>query len=294
MKTIARVLVCIVLAQGLTGCDRDKSPAPLPVAAALPPPPTPSVPPPSVEAWHGFFEGRITIGDEQRWSEALLTADGAVRMSVAPWESAGSAQFVGTFEQSGGQGSGSGIIIGQDCAGSSPGRFCSAPAFAEISITVATRDRLSGEIRVSTDAGQESWSFGMHWPAGTYLERATLEFAAGLYDELLAEFADDGSVIVSVDSAGRLFFQSAQSGCVGNGALAPHLDAEFNVYDVTLTIASCTSVYEYLNGEFEGLATRAIEHGGWYVDWGDALVFWLTSAGTPTRAAITMWGSRIN
>jgi hypothetical protein len=132
----------------------------------------------------------------------------------------------------------------------------------------------------------------MYWPTETYLERATLEFAAGLYELTRAEFADDGSVIVSVDSAGRLFFQSAQSGCVGNGALAPHLDAEFNVYDVTLTIASCTSVYEYLNGEFEGLATRAVA-GGWS-DWGDALVFWLTSAGTPTRAAMTVWGGRIN
>jgi hypothetical protein len=132
----------------------------------------------------------------------------------------------------------------------------------------------------------------MYWPTWTYLERASLGFAAGLYEERLAEFADDGSVIVSVDSAGRLFFQSARSGCVGNGVLAPHLDAEFNVYDVTLTIASCTSVYEYLNGEFEGLATRTV--GGGWDDWGDWLVFWLTSAGTPTRAAMTMWGSRIN
>jgi hypothetical protein len=157
----ARVLLCIVLAQGLTGCDHNESPVPLPAAAALPPPPPPappSAPPHTVEAWHGFFEGTIAIGDEQRNSDALLTADGAVRMNVANpgaiWDSAGSAQFVGTFEKSGDQGSGSGVIIGQGCAGSSPGRFCSAPALAEISITLATRARLSGEIRVSTDAGE--------------------------------------------------------------------------------------------------------------------------------------------
>jgi hypothetical protein len=52
-----------------------------------------------------------------------------------------------------------------------------------------------------------------------------------------------------------LFFQSAHSGCIGNGTLAPHLDGEFAIFDVTLTIASCNAPYNYLNGEFEGLAT---------------------------------------
>ena len=58
---------------------------------------------------------------------------------------------------------------------------------------------------------------------------------------------------MSVDGAGRIFFQSAHSACTGNGTLAPHRDGVFNVYDVTLTIDNCGGPYAYLNGEYEGL-----------------------------------------
>jgi hypothetical protein len=72
--------------------------------------------------------------------------------------------------------------------------------------------------------------------------------------ELLAEFAVGGDVIMNVDSAGKLFFQSAKSGCVGNGALSAHLDGSADTLDVTLQMENCSGAYAYLNGSYAGLA----------------------------------------
>jgi hypothetical protein len=69
------------------------------------------------------------------------------------------------------------------------------------------------------------------------------------------DFALDGDTILSIDAAGRLDFQSAHSGCTGNGTLTPH--GEFNVYDALVTIERCNAPYIYLNGEYEGLATTS-------------------------------------
>ena len=130
----------------------------------------------------------------------------------------------------------------------------------------------------------------MGWPTVTYLEPATLEFASGQYTETLAEAARDA--VINLDSGGRFFFQSPQSGCVGNGTLVPHADGIFNVYDVALLVENCASGHEESNGEFEGLATRTVG-GGWDY-WGDWLVLWLSTPETaPVPQAFVMWGSRI-
>jgi hypothetical protein len=135
----------------------------------------------------------------------------------------------------------------------------------------------------------------MGWPTSTYLVPAKPQFAAGLYEETIADFTSRRSqdTVIRVDNAGLLFFQSANSGCTANGSLEPHLEGAFNVYDATLTIENCTDAYQSLNGVFEGLATRTIEDG-WWDGWGDWLVIMLsTPSGAPAEAAITMWGSRI-
>ena len=98
--------------------------------------------------------------------------------------------------------------------------------------------------------------------------------------------AQDGDTILSVDDAGQLFFQSAGSGCTGNGIASPHLDGNVNVYEVALTIASCDAPYTHLNGEFEGLATTT---PGSYWDYDSFLRVWLsTSDPSAPPEAITM------
>jgi uncharacterized delta-60 repeat protein len=296
----AQVFLCLLGALSLSSCHSDFSSTPAPaVVAAAPPPFSPPFPPATLseEAWHGYFAGRILIDVDTHYAEALITVDGAIRLFIANpqdiWSSAGSAQFVGTFQRNGDQGSGSGVVIAQGCATSPTGRFCSSSVGAEINIAIATRSRLVGQLQVGPPEGEEPWIFEMNWPTNTYLEPATLQFAAGQYREALAELADDSDVIISVDDAGRIFFQGPLSGCVGNGTLAPHLGAESNVYDVALSLANCAATYAYLNGDFEGLATRTV--GSPWDDWGDWLIIWMSARdGAPSRTAVTMWGSRIN
>jgi hypothetical protein len=250
----------------------------------VPPPVVPSEP-----ATHGYFSGTISVGGFDYYGEALLTVDGLARIYLAgpfgAYDSAGSRQFTGRLEFIAGQAHGAGVVLRQECQTANTITVCRADP-AEISITTATRSVLAGQIAM-TKSG-EVWLFQMGWPTVTYLEPATLEFAAGQYSEELAGLAID--TVINVDGNGRLFFQSARSGCVGNGTLTPRLDGTFNVYDVALLVENCVSGYDSTNGEFEGLATRTI--GDW--DWGDWLVISLsTPDGAPTPQAFVMWGSRL-
>ncbi|MEN8260757.1 MAG: hypothetical protein ABFS02_09265 [Pseudomonadota bacterium] len=279
-------LACLLLGQALAGCGSDQN------QNYVPPVITP--PRPSEEAWHGYFSGTVFDGENARYGEALLTVDGAVRIYVGgpsggTFDPEDSKQLIGQFEVDGDQAFGTGVIIGQHCA-VDPGPFCTAPLFGEIGITVATRNLLSGHIRVTTSDGEETWTFEMSWPTSTYREPATMALAEGQYEEELAEFAHGGDVIINVDGAGEMFFQSSGTGCTGNGTLSPFLNGKHNVYDVALTIDSCTGAYAYLNGEFEGLGTRS-----WGGGWGDWLLIWLASPdGAPSPVAITMWGSYVS
>lgn len=251
------------------------------------------------QAWQGYYSGSVTIDDQDHYAEALLTVDGEIRIYVAgltlqPSNAAGSMQFIGNVLSQAGSISGSGIVIGQGCA-TYPGRLCGQAAAATVSITAGSPN-LAGTIRVATSAGTETWSLLMSWPTQTYLEPATLGFAEGLYQESAAEFAAESDVVESVDAQGRLFLQSAATGCVANGELAPHLDGAVNVYDVSFVMASCNATYAYLNGSFTGLATRTVGDAADYWDyWGDWLVIWLSrldeSASEPV--AVTLWGDRL-
>jgi hypothetical protein len=85
-------------------------------------------------------------------------------------------------------------------------------------------------------------------------------FAVAGFAAMLASCATGSGAYArsNVDGAGAMFFQCVATGCVGNGALAPYLSGEFNVYDVSLTNENCTGAYVYMNGEFEGLAARSV------------------------------------
>lgn len=296
-RWLIRTGVCAVIAQSVFGCHNNPPPASVAAAPQTPPtPPTLPTPQPSAPgdaATHGYFWGTFSIDGSAYYGEALITNDGLVRIYVggppgATFDAEGSRQFVGRVEYNGYEIHGTGEIVGQGCMTIGGRRLCGGSVTAAISITEATRSLLSG--RVKSDDGAEAWSFRLSWPTVTYLEPATLEMAAGLYRETLATFARGHEVVVSVDAAGRLFFQSAKSGCIGNGTLTPHGDGAFNVYHVVLIVENCDPAYGFGNGEFEGLATRSI--GGPWDEWGDWLLIWASGA-APSPTAFAMWASRL-
>jgi hypothetical protein len=268
----------------------------VPAAPAVPP--VPPVPP---KTWNGHYVGTVKIANVTYFGDAIFTQDGAVRLYIGgPAGNAGaiqvrrpasSAQFVGTIDMRDGQGSGSGLIIGQECAINAAGRFCGQPATAEINASVqmgsgaSANADLQGEIRITTASGTETWLLDLGlWSDPTL---ATTPWS-GQLKETLAEFASASDVIMNFDGSGLLTFQSANSGCVGNGALVPHLDGAADTFDVTLTMENCNAAYAYLNGRYDGLALYTASS---YWDYDSVLRMWLSKpAGQTPPAALTTLG----
>jgi len=244
----------------------------------------------------GRYVGTVTIDGTSYYGDALLTVDGAVRLYVGgPYDGDGavqthrpeaSAQFAGTLDEQADPAQGSGRVIGLACSRSGHSTYCGAGATARIS--VATQgDDLDGEIRVTTDGTEVRWRLVMKSWSNYYDLPAKLGGPAGAYEEELAEFATGTDTTVTVDASGRLFFQSAQSGCTGNGTLSPHLGGEFNVYDVSITIEGCDAPHAGDNGDFAGFATTSPSS---YWDYDSLLRIWLSGTGDrPT--ALMMSGS---
>jgi uncharacterized delta-60 repeat protein len=114
----------------------------------------------------------------------------------------------------------------------------------------------------------------------------------GQFLESLAGFAQADDTIVTVDGAGRLFFQSPASGCVGNGTFArrpPYYVFDDYVFDVHLLIANCNASYASLNGVFEGLATITRDNLDFCRE--RLLMSLSTPVGSAPRPAFTMLGS---
>lgn len=259
-----------------------------------------SVPPvsPAPTRAYGHYVGAVKIANVTYFGDAVFTQDGAVRLYVGgTYDNGGelqmtrpesSEQFVGTIEMRNGQWSGSGLIIGQECAINAANRFCGQPAPAQISATVQLNTDgtgsadLQGEIQVTTSSGTETWLVNLGLWSGLDSTLATSAAAAGQFKELLAEFASAGDVIMNIDSSGKLFFQSAHSGCVGNGALVPHLNGAADMYDVTLVMENCNGAYAYLNGQYDGLALFTPSS---YWDYDGLLRMWLSKPGGETPAA---------
>ena len=326
----AWIPIGLLLAQALAGCGGHGSsagpaatsvtptptvPAPTPTVPppivappTVPPPivapptvPPPIVAPPTANSIHGRYVGTVAIDGENYFGDALLTIDGSIRLYVGGrysdtgalqlTKAEASAQFVGSMDVRSGLTTGTGVIIGQGCSVLVLPRFCAKPAPGEIAVST-DGDLMSGAIRVTTDRGVESWRLQLHAWYNFYELPARIEYVMGVYQEKLAEFAPDGDVIMSVDGAGRLFFQSATSDCTGNGVLAPHLDGTFNVYDITLTVEGCSGPYAYLNGAYEGLSTTSAS-AAW--DYDTSLRSWLSKrAGDRSPpAALVLWGRPI-
>lgn len=235
------------------------------------PAPSPVATPKTGDAWQGRYVGTVTIGGVQYFADAMLTADGLIRLYLGgPYADDGlipqtvpssSAQLVGTLQEQTNQISGDGLVFGQQCGASDPIRFCAEIGHANISIAVSSADSsdvIQGNILVTTSAGAETWSLDMYAFSNYYVDLPAAQGGlVGNYQEELADFAVSGDTIISIDAEGVLSFQSASSGCTGNGQLRPHLNGAVNVYDVALTITGCNAQYSYLNSTFAGLATTS-------------------------------------
>ena len=299
--SLRAVVLGFVFIQALSGCgggSNDQG------AMAVTYQAVPAVPSESGDAWQGRYVGTVTIGGVQYFGDAMLTADGLVRLYVGggPYDDDGvlpqtvpvsSAQLVGKLHGQANQISGDGLVFGQSCAASNPIRFCAEIVNANISIAVASVDfqaYIQGEILVTTSAGTETWSLDLITFDNYYVLPATGSNLAGHYKEALAEFALNEDTIISIDAAGVLFFQSASSGCTGNGKVRPHLDGAVNVYDVSLTISGCDAPHDYLNSTYDGLATTS-PSDKWNYD--DNLRMWLSQANPnvsgSSPAVLTTW-----
>jgi hypothetical protein len=289
------------IASALTGCGgaaNDASTAPSgnpPSANPLPP----AIPPPP-DVKHGRFSGKVTIGGVDYYGDAMLTADGKIRLYVAePYSNTGAlqpqdarslAQFVGSIDVNSTTPSGTGVVIGEFCSAAQAGRFCGAAMPARVSfvrIVGAGWDKtMSSEIVVSTALAEETWRLELGAWVNYYLSPASLNGIGGLWSVRQAEFAGVGAdTVVRLDSLGQLFFQSANSGCTGNGVLIPHLDGKFNVFDVRLNIAGCAASFATLNGDYEGLASSTAS-SVWNYD--EVVRLWLSTDNTPRVAATVL------
>jgi hypothetical protein len=258
---------------------------------------------------HGRYVGTVTVGGQQLFGDALITVDGAVRLYVGgPYDNggelqltrpaAGSAQFVGHLETAtNASGSATGLVIGQGCTDPQVVRFCSEAANGEMTFTVspvsgaAIDAKLSGVLHVATSGGEETWLLDLGNWANWYLLSASGDNPGQfLYREELAEFAADDDTVITF-SGSQLQFQSAHSGCTGNGSIMTHGDGAFFVFDVVLDIGNCNATYARFNGRFEGLASSTAS-SVW--DYDDQFRMWLSKPnGTEPPVALTMLSTPI-
>jgi hypothetical protein len=112
------------------------------------------------------------------------------------------------------EGSGN-LVVGQGCLPIER-QSCVLATGALIRLTSANASGLAGAIHVMDD----TWYFELEWPNSlaprSYRVPADLASIDGYYEVRLVDSAATEPVIMSVDLAGRVFFQSAANGCTGN------------------------------------------------------------------------------
>lgn len=290
---LALMLLTWGLAAFLAACGPSTNGSSWNAPSAAPQPPSPPPPPPPItQSRGGYFAGYV---NDYYYAEAIITEEGEARIYIQSQDSSTATepiQFVGSLTlHDDGRADGTGVLIGERCPTPDTGRFCRGGVHAEVTLARLGNQVLQGSLIVhnAPDEGHENWGISMNWPTDTYeLRKAEPGGEQGTYWEALADFAHAGDVVHSIDAEGRWFFQSAHTGCTGNGRLVPHADGERNVYDAELTIDGCDADHAYLNRTLTGLATRSFDDWEW---WGDWLVFFLSSpADEQQPIALTMWG----
>jgi hypothetical protein len=241
----------------------------------------------------GHILAYVTLeGVVYEWS-GLLTSGGELRLRVEGPPTIGSLQLVGALAIDGSQASGSGVVIAQRCALPSPSPFCADAATWRASLNMISPwvdEGADGEIIVTTKHGEERWPVHTgYWGGQARFALASGPgYPKGLYKETVAEFATGHDVILDFDGGGRFFFQGWQTGCTGNGTLAPHGASNVNLFTVQLTVGGCIGAFQYLNRTFEGLSV--IEPETPWDWWGLGPRMWLSTLhGEPQPVALTLW-----
>ena len=223
-------------------------------------PPSPSQPPepsPGGQAGDsGRYVGTVTIDGKKYYGDALVTVEGAVRLYVGgAYADDGTVQrtrpevFSQFIKYADGSTDNGGVLVWQGCCGD---------ISANLGMEVSSTGDLTGELKIlNVDGTRPTWSLDLRSWDNYYTVPASLEQLAGQYAEELAPFAPDGDVVVNIEENGQMFFQSAATGCIGNGTVHPHLDSAFNVFDVVLHIDGCRDEHRKWNGTHDGLGTTS-------------------------------------
>ena len=272
------IVLALVVAGAVAGCGGGSASGngdDAPSASNAPP-----VAPAPYEPWlGGQYFGTATAEDGEHPVEGLLLPTGELRMTIgAPWEPAGSAQFIGWVQKDGEQADGTGIVIGQGCGSSRPSRFCGMRVPAAVSLTEPASSLepieqipvtgiktfyyetpvLSGDLTVTIDDATENWSLELSGRRNYFDLDHPLADLANVYSDFYYDNAEravfGNDVTINVDALGQVFFQSAATGCIGNGSMIPYGNGKSDVFNVTLLVEACTGVRAHLNGAFDGLA----------------------------------------
>lgn len=241
----------------------------------------------------GRVVGQVTIDGAELTLSGLMTRDGAFRLAIEapsslarPMDS-GIGQLVGNFTFSANNALGTGVLIGETCGPPSPRQFCGAETPIRIEVTrigSLIDQGSSGVVRVATQVGEVVWPVHLgYWGGIPGLD--VVDGYDGVFELHAAEFVRSSAVFMTVVD-GRAFFQSADTGCTGNGVFSPYLD--HNLYSVALEIRGCNGLLSHLNTNFEGLATRE-SLTPWGYDWAVLSIWLSTRPGVPSPTAISLW-----
>jgi len=292
-----RLLVGLLVLPALAGCGGGSSSGGGDESAPTASPPPGPAP---VQPWlGGQYFGTATDTDGEHNVSALLLGNGDLRVAIGePWEATGSSQFIGHIQTDEDQALGDGLIVGEGCGGTRPSRFCGVAVPAVVDLTELTYDgrpALSGSVTVTVNGTTESWSLELPRSIPIYSGYLhPLQDVANVYSDYYVDYVypDEESALFgndptfTVDDAGRVFFQSPETGCIGNGRLDPYGDGKSAIFTVTLLVESCTGGRAYLNGGFEGLANNL----GGDDAFGKYVVLYLSrTAEMDAPAAATMW-----
>jgi hypothetical protein len=230
----------------------------------------------------GHLSGGALVDAEQYLADGLLSPDGELRLHIYKEIDGGVAsavQLVATVTTAGSRASGTGSVIGQRCSSPLASRFCgiATPARIDLIGLYGPDPTSRGEITITTAARTEIWWLRLGYWGGRPPQATSFPLATtrGHYRETLAEFAAADAVIINLD-AGRFFFQSSDTGCVGNGTLsAPY--ADLPILRAELTIDGCIGARMPLNAQFVGLAIFEAITPYDFEPWGPKL--WLSASG---------------
>lgn len=280
-------------------------PPPVSQPPVSPPPPAQPAPGSTVGrllpgALHGRFVGTLAgspgnhLPHEHYFGDAVITSDGHVRLYVGErYSDSGAIQvaapgqgllFVGRVAVVGNMAAGTGVVLAHECGASEE---CSGPWPATIAFAADSRG-ISGNLRVqwASDRAEEDLPMRLGAWDETYVLAATDGFPVGHYREALARFAAHDDTVITIDVAGRVQFQSASSGCIGNGLLTPHGDGSYFVFAMELEIDGCRGELVDLIGQYSGLATMS-PSSAW--DYDGVLRAWLAKSGGVQAVALTLW-----